>query len=229
MPRAVSKWILRSLLAAFATLGAPLAADLGPLEPLADLHRAVHETLGLPEPMIVRALERGLPDEDLPVVGLIAARASVPLESVVDLRLGGMSYADITVRFDLSPEIFYVPFDADPGPPYGNAWGHFKKTPRERWRTLRLADADVVQYANLRLCVDRYRVAPVEVVAMRRKGHGFAVIHRDLVVKTKGSAKASTKASKSTAGDKSKAKSAKSKAKGGKKAKSKEKAKPPSR
>jgi len=226
MPRtAATRTLLPYLMAA--ALGAPFAgADLGPLEPLADLHRAVHETLGLPEPMIVRALERGLPDVELPVVGLIAARASVPLESVVDLRLGGMAYADITVRFDLSPEIFYVPFDADPGPPYGNAWGHFRKTPRERWRTLRLPDADVVQYANLRLCVDRYRVAPGDVVALRRKGHDYAVIHRDLGAKTKVSKGAATEKSKAKA--KTKAKSGKSKAKG-KKSKSSSKAKPPAR
>ena len=228
MPRTVPTRTLLPCLVAAALAAAHAAADLGPLEPLADLHRAVRETLGLPEPMIVRALERGLPDEELPVVGLIAARASVPLESVVDLRLGGMAYADITVRFDLSPEIFYVPFDADPGPPYGNAWGHFRKTPRERWRTLRLVDADVVQYANLRLCVDRYRVAPLDVVALKRKGHGYAVIHRDLVVKTKGSTKVSKGAATEKSKAKAKSKGEKSKAKE-KKSKSSSKAKPPAR
>jgi hypothetical protein len=250
MPRTASK---RFLLSALLLAAGPLpfaGADLGPLEPIADLHRAVRESLGLPEPMIVRALERGLPADDLPAAGLIAARAEVPLESVVDLRLGGMAYADITVRFGLGPEIFYVPFDADPGPPYGNAWGHFRKTPRERWRTLRLADADVVHYANLRLCVDHYRVAPVEVVALHRKSKGFAGLHRELVAKAKPakaqktkSAEKAKKVEKAKSSDKAKgtekakaaekSKSAKSKAdksaKGGKKAKPAKPDKPPAR
>lgn len=241
MPRTASERLLLSVLLLAAGPLPFAGADLGPLEPIADLHRAVHESLGLPEPMIVRALERGLPADDLPAVSLIAARAEVPLESVVDLRLGGMAYADITVRFGLGPEIFYVPFDADPGPPYGNAWGHFRRTPRERWRTLRLADADVLHYANLRLCVDHYRVAPIEVVALQRKSKGFAGLHRELVAKGKPAKAQKAKSDKAKSADKTKStekakgteksKSSKSKAdksaKGGKKAKAAKPDKPP--
>ena len=207
---------------------ASLRADLGPLEPVADLHRAIHDSLGLPEPFIVQALERGLPDVELPVIGTIAARASVPVAQVVDLRLGGMSYFDLTLHYGLSPEIYYVPFDADPGPPYGNAWGYWKKTPRAQWRTHRLADAEIVDYANLKLVVDHYHVAPVEVVSYRKAGKGYAAIHTE-VVKVKGGGPKGKSAAPAAA--KSGSKSAKAQkgksAKGGKKDKPKE-GKPPS-
>ena len=89
-----------------AMLAAPAAADLGPLEPIADLHRAVHESLGLPEPMIVRLLEQGLPDDQLPVVGLLSMRAAVTPDRVVALRAQGLSYLEISIRLGLGPEIF---------------------------------------------------------------------------------------------------------------------------
>jgi hypothetical protein len=180
-------------LAALLALAAPAGADLGPLEPLADLHRAVHESLGLPEPLIVRLLERGLPEEQLPVVGLLAQRASVAPEAIVELHAGGLSFLDISIRFGLGPEIFYVPIAADPGPPYGKAWGYYKKTPRARWNTIVLSDREVVDLANLKLCVDHYRVPPEQVIVLRRQGQGFAVIHGELAGHGKGKAAASGK------------------------------------
>jgi hypothetical protein len=171
--------LLLALPLALALVGAA-RADLGPLEPVADLHRAVHESLGLPEPLIVRLLERGLPDPELPVVGLIARRAAVPVERVVDLRLDGHSFLDISLRLGPGPEIFYVPFDADPGPPYGNAWGYYRKTPRERWRTIRLTDGEIVHLANVRLVADHHHLAPSRVVELHRAGKGYAAIHHEL-------------------------------------------------
>lgn len=163
-----------------AMLAAPAAADLGPLEPIADLHRAVHESLGLPEPLIVRLLEQGLPDDQLPVVGLLSMRAAVTPDRVVALRAQGLSYLEISIRLGLGPEIFYVPISADPGPPYGKAWGYYRKTPRARWSTIVLSDREIVDLANLKLCVDHYRVAPERVIELHRSGRGYAAIHGEL-------------------------------------------------
>lgn len=163
-----------------AALAVPAVADLGPLEPIADLHRAVHESLGLPEPLIVRLLEQGLPEEQLPVVGLLSARAAVAPDRILGLRAEGLSFLDISIRLGLGPEIFYVPIPADPGPPYGKAWGYYRKTPRERWSTIVLSDREIVDLANLKLCVDHYRVAPERVIELHRSGRGYAAIHGEL-------------------------------------------------
>lgn len=156
------------------------AGDLGPLEPLADLHRAVRESLGLPEPLIVQLLEKGAPEEHLPVIGLIAERARVSPEKVFELHRSGLSFLDISIRFGLGPEIFYVPLERDPGPPYGKAWGYYKKTPRAKWNTIRLSDREIVDLANLKLCVDYYRVPADRVVRLRSGGKGFVAIHGEL-------------------------------------------------
>ena len=96
-------------------------------------HRAVHEELGLPEPLIVRLLEAGAPDEQLPVLGHLARELGQTPERIFELHRSGLSFLDISLRFGRGPEIFYVPLAVDPGPPYGKAWGYYKKTPRARW------------------------------------------------------------------------------------------------
>jgi hypothetical protein len=178
---------LRYLLAALAALvlpGRAPAGDLGPLEPLADLHRAVHEELGLPEPLIVRLLEAGAPDEQLPVLGHLARELGQTPERIFELHRSGLSFLDITLRFGRGPEIFYVPLAVDPGPPYGKAWGYFKKTPRARWNTIRLTDVEVIDLVNLRVAADHYRVAPERIIELRRAGKPFRDIHRAFAAET---------------------------------------------
>ena len=159
---------------------APAAADLGPLEPLADLHRAIHESLGLPEPVIVRLLEAGAPEDALPVIGYIAQQAAIAPERVLDLHRRGLPFLDIALRFGLGPEIFYVPLDVDPGPAYGRAWGYYQRTPRARWRSIRLSDADVIGLVNLRLCTRYYGVPAARVIELRRIGRSYGSIYREL-------------------------------------------------
>lgn len=176
--------------AAFVTLalaGAPARAGIDlpdPLAPLEDLRHAVHESLGLPEPDISHLLELGAPPLDLPVIGFLSVQLRQPPVTILDLHLGGLPWVDIAARFGRGPEIFYVPFAADPGPPYGKAWGYYKKTPRARWNTIRLADAEVFDLVNLRVCHDYYRVPYDRIVTLRRSGHDFGSIHRDLARET---------------------------------------------
>ena len=47
----------------------------------------------------------------------------------------GMSWWDISVRYGIRPEVYYVPVAVAPGPPYGKAWGHYKKAP-QAWNTI---------------------------------------------------------------------------------------------
>ena len=158
--------------------------ELGPLEPVADLHRAVHESLGLPEPLIVQLLEAGTPEEQLPVVGHLSRVLGQPAEHIAALHRQHVSFLDIALRFGHGAEIFYVPMAVDPGPPYGKAWGYYKKTPRARWNTIRLTDLEVVDLVNLKLCADHYGVGPDRVVTLRRQGKRFDAIHRELAAST---------------------------------------------
>jgi hypothetical protein len=186
----VNHFTALAVLAALAVASAPVAAQLPAPPglpappPLPDLQVAVHATFGLPEPEIGHLLQGGLPDEDLPVVGFLSVQLGQPVETIVKLHRTGLTFLDIALKFGHGPELFYVPFDADPGPPYGRAWGYYHNTPRARWRTIRLPDVDVVNLVNLRLCSDYYGVRPARIVELRRGGHRFGEIHRTLADET---------------------------------------------
>jgi hypothetical protein len=139
---------------------------------------AIGEHYRVPEREVIVVRERNVPDEELPVVFFLARHASVEPAAVVKLRLGGMSWMDITIHFSLSPSIFYIDFDRDPGPPYGKAWGHFRKHEKARWGEIRLPDADIVNIVNLKFVSEKYGLAPAEIVKMRARGDGFASIHK---------------------------------------------------
>jgi hypothetical protein len=85
---------------------------------------------------------------------------------------------DITLRYGLSPEIYYVPVKvAKVGPPYGRAYGYYKTHPRHEWKKVVLPDDDVVNLVNLKFASDYYGYAPERVMQLRGEGQNFVAIH----------------------------------------------------
>lgn len=138
---------------------------------------AIGEHYKVAEKEIVVVRERSVPDEDLPVIFHIARHAGVSHLKVIALRLKGLSWIDITFHYGLTAEIFYVPIKHKPGPPYGKAWGHFKKGKKGDWKAVRLADPDIVNYVNLKFLSDRYGYSPEDVIKMRANGDSFVNIN----------------------------------------------------
>jgi len=115
-------------------------------------------------------------DEELPVVFFLASRAHVDPQVIIDLRYRQrMSWLNITFHYGMTPEIYYVPVKRV-GPPYGNAYGHYKKHGKD-YRKVVLADADVVNLVNLRFMSEYYGVAAEVVMDQRGKGEKFVVIN----------------------------------------------------
>lgn len=155
-----------------------VGANFGP-EGLDAFYLSVGEHYGVP---VSRVAHVGsyVPVYEVPVVYSVARHAHVEPSVVLELRRARRSWMDITLHFGLSPEIYYVPLAVDPGPPYGNAYGYYKKRPRARWSTIRLADADVVNLVNLRFLADHHHVKPDRIARMRGAGKDFVAIGRDL-------------------------------------------------
>ena len=138
---------------------------------------AIGEYYRVPEREVVFIRERRIPDYDIPVVLFLAERARVEPEVIIDYRLRGRSWMDITLHFGLDPQIYYVPVREVYGPPYGHAYGHYK---HKNKRNIRLDDDDVVNMVNLRFISERYGYAPEEVMRMRSRGDNFIVINEDV-------------------------------------------------
>ena len=144
---------------------------------IGDFHVAVANYYHVPEREVIVIRERRIPDDEIPVALFIARHAGVPWGRVVDMRLRGDSWWDISVRLGVSPEVYYVPVAVVSGPPYGRALGHYKKKHRKEWRTIVLTDADVVNLVELRFLSEHYRVAPERIIELRGSDRDFVAIH----------------------------------------------------
>ena len=147
---------------------------------IGDFHVAVANYYHVPEREVIVIRERRIPDDEIPVALFIARHARVPSDQVVAMRLRGVPWWDISVRFGLGPEVYYVPVAVDPGPPYGRALGHYKKTHRTQWSTIVLTDADIINLVELRFLSDHYGVAPERVIALRERDSDFVIIHANI-------------------------------------------------
>jgi hypothetical protein len=132
----------------------------------------------VPEREVVVVRERGIPEEELPVVFFLARHARVAPEVIIDLRHHRRSWHDITLHLGLSPEIYYVPVKG--GPPYGNAYGHYKKHPKGGWGRAHLSDAAIVNQVNLNFLSRQYGYDPARIMKMREHGTSFVNIERKI-------------------------------------------------
>jgi hypothetical protein len=159
--------------AAFAQTAVSVSARVG------DFHVAVANYYQVPEREVVVIRERRISDDELPVVLFIARDARVPTSRVIAMRDAGRSWWDISVHFGLRPDVYYVPVSVAPGPPYGHAYGHYKK-PKSQWKTIKLTDSDVVNLVHLRFLSEHYRVPPERVMEARGRGSNVVAVYSDM-------------------------------------------------
>jgi len=86
-------------------------------------------------------------EPDLPVLLYLHAASGWPLPQLVDLRAQGPSWSVIFTRVGVSQAVLFEGIPDDPGPPYGNAWGYWKKNPRGA----RLRDNDVCDLVRIQM------------------------------------------------------------------------------
>lgn len=108
------------------------------------------------------------PEDDYPVVLFLSHASGVPPGKVLDLRLQGLSWADVMFRLRVGPNILFARLDRDPGPPYGKAWGHYKK--HKKGGRIALSDGDIIGLAKLQIAARHYGVDPRIIVSERGKG-----------------------------------------------------------
>lgn len=150
-------------------------------EGLREFFLAVGDYYRVPQREVITIKERGIPPYEVPVVLLLAKKAHVAPEMIIDLRLSGHTWLDITLRFGLSREIFYVPVGlVVTGPPYGKAYGHYRKKPKKDWKAIVLGDDDVINLVNLKLLSEHYTYPPEKIIKMRSGGKEFVPINEGI-------------------------------------------------
>ncbi len=121
------------------------------------------------------ALEPLLPrirhvESDLPVALFVSRESGRPLEAIVNQRALGLSWSSILKRHNVPTDVLFAGIDRDPGPPYGQAWGYWKKHPT----TTALSDSDVRGLVQVRLGSRWARVTPYQLA--RGQGRGESVV-----------------------------------------------------
>ena len=136
----------------------------------------------VPQTQVMVIRDRGIPDDELPVVFFISSRARIRPETVIKLRSSGLSWMAISLRYGLGPDVYYFPADDAvlKSPPYGKAYGYYKNKPRGRWKEIVLGDDDVINLVNLRFVSEHYGYSPSEVVKLRSSGKKFGMIYTEL-------------------------------------------------
>jgi hypothetical protein len=144
---------------------------------LSSFYFAIGDYYHVPESRVVYVRNHHhIHDEELPVVFFLAARAHVAPQAIIDLRVRRrMSWLDITFHYGLTPEIYYVPLTRV-GPPYGNAYGHYKRH-KKNYKKVVLVDDDVVNLVNLRFMSEYHHVAPEVIMDRRGRGDKFFAIN----------------------------------------------------
>lgn len=149
---------------------------------LRSFYLAISDYYRIPRGEVVATKERyRLPHEELSATYFLAARAHVTPSVIIDLRIKGMSWLDITFHYGLTPEIYFVPVKLkNVGPPYGKAYGYYNKyRPKKEWKKIALNDQEVVELVNLRFMTEYYRLTPEDVIQMRGRGKDFISINEE--------------------------------------------------
>jgi hypothetical protein len=117
--------------------------------------------------------------EDVALALLISSESRRPLEDIVDLRARGLSWWDISVRYRVPADVYFADLPPQPGPPFGRAWGHWKKH-RNAARRMQVSDEELRDLVAVQL-VHRYYDLSIE-QAMSLRSHDVpleAIVSRE--------------------------------------------------
>jgi hypothetical protein len=117
--------------------------------------------------------------DDLAVALFISRHSGRSLDAIFTLRRGGSTWWDISVRYGMRPDVWFVPVRRDPGPPYGNAYGYWKKHKHDRRHAIVLSDVDARNLVAVRMVHEYYGVSVETAMQWRSGGRAVSVLLTD--------------------------------------------------
>lgn len=150
-------------------------------------YRSLANYYRVPDKDVYFVRDRGIPNEELPVIFYLASLAGVAPSLVADeYRRPGITLYDLTRAFGLYPDIYHYPIKTRvDGPPYGKAYGYYKNKPKNQWKDIKLNNSDIINLVNLRFISESRGVDPDDIIKGRKAGKDFISIDYD-ISKSKG-------------------------------------------
>ena len=121
---------------------------------------------GVPQPTVVYYQNRLHSWEDVATLFFLSRLTGVYPRTILVWRLGGMPWVTIVQRLGVPYNAFYVPFGGGEdyfmyhqGPPYGHAWGYWRRGPGGRYLDL---NGDAIRNRVAFLMTSQYYHIPVQ-------------------------------------------------------------------
>ena len=121
------------------------------------------------EPRVVETWSQRVPDpDDLSVLMFLSARSGRSPDAVFAMRRTGLSWWDVSIRLGVPADVWFVPVER-PGPPYGKAYGYWRKHGRDT-RAYRVDDRSCRDLVAVRMMHDYYGIPVERAMDLRRDG-----------------------------------------------------------
>lgn len=111
---------------------------------------------------------RCFPDpDDLAVALFLSGRCDGDPEYFFRHRKAGLGWFEISNRCGVPVDAFFLPVTRDPGPPYGRAYGHWRRHQKDGRVALHLTDDEVRHLVAARMIHDYYGVPAADALRWR--------------------------------------------------------------
>lgn len=134
-------------------------------------YMSVSEYHNVPHRDVIAVRNHGIPDEELPVVFLLASKANVKPEAVYRLRLQRMSWMEVALRLRLAPQVFVINTHDKFRPYYG--------------KTFRFTDREIIERVNYRFVSDYKNCRPDVVIKIKDRNRSFKEKESNFINKSK--------------------------------------------
>ncbi len=114
--------------------------------------------------------------DDLAVSLFIAKHSGQSIDAVHALRRKELSWWDVSVRLGVPMDAWFVELKRNPQPPYGKAYGHWKKHRRDKSHVVVLGDDDIRNLVAVRVLHDYYDVPAGVAMKWRASGDDLRVL-----------------------------------------------------
>ncbi|MGH9869684.1 MAG: hypothetical protein ACREAA_16155 [Candidatus Polarisedimenticolia bacterium] len=109
------------------------------------------------------------PSLDYPVLAFVAYNARADVRTVWAYRSRGNSWFEVMAHFGVRPDALFVALPSDPGPPYGNAYGYWRKH-GNRMRPRYVDDDDVRFWVRIRTTARYVGITPARAYEWNAQG-----------------------------------------------------------
>jgi hypothetical protein len=108
--------------------------------------------------------------DDLAVFLFLSKRSGKSPDLIFSMRNQGLSWWEVGARIGVPADAWFVPVRRDPGPPYGKAYGYWKKQRHDPRQTFVLVDADARNLVAVRMLHEYYGVSVETAMEWRASG-----------------------------------------------------------